>query len=84
MDTLDTLKSLGLTLPSGAELFAAIVFGLIGWAAWRAGRRTGRPVTRWLGLALMFYPYLVSGTAALVGVGLALCGALAFAWQQQR
>lgn len=84
MDTLDALKSLGLTLPSGGELFAAIVFGLIGWAAWRAGKRTGQPVTRWLGLALMLFPYAVSGSAAMVGIGLALCAALAWAWRQRR
>ena len=84
MNELSALSSLGLELPSGVDLLAAIVFGLIGWAAWRAGGRTGRPLTRWLGLTLMLYPYVVSGTAALVGVGLALCAAAAWAWQQQR
>lgn len=84
MDSLDSLKSLGLALPSGGELFAALVFGLIGWAAWRGGGRTARPVSRWLGMALMLYPYLVSGSAALYGVGLALCAALAWTWRQQR
>lgn len=84
MNELTALSSMGLELPSGAYLLGAIAFGLVGWAAWRAGRRTARPFTRWLGLALMLYPYVVSGTAALYGVGLALCAALAVAWRQQR
>jgi hypothetical protein len=36
----------------------------------------------WLGVALMFYPYAVSGTAALYAVGGALCIALVLAWQR--
>jgi hypothetical protein len=38
----------------------------------------------WLGVALMFYPYAVSGTVALYAVGLALCAGLAWDHQQQR
>ena len=73
MDTLSTLHSLGLDLPSPAYIFGAIVFGLIGIAAFRSGRKSGRRTTLWLGVALMFYPYAISSTWLLYAVGVALC-----------
>lgn len=77
MTDLATLQSLGLELPSPAYLFGAIVFGLIGWVAWRRGRKLERPRTRWLGVALMLYPYAISRTWLLYVVGLALCAGVA-------
>ena len=76
MDELSALKSLGLELPSPAYLIGAIVFGLIGWVAFRHGRKSGRRQTLWLGVALMAYPYAVSRTWLLYAVGLALCAGL--------
>ncbi len=73
-----TLQSLGLELPSPAYLVGALVFGLIGFVAYRQGKRLGRPRTRWLGVALMLYPYVVPQTWALYLVGALLCGAVAF------
>jgi hypothetical protein len=78
MNEIATLQSLGFELPSPAYIFGAIVFGLAGLAAWRHGRRTERPVTRWLGVALMFYPYAVSRTWLLYVIGLALCAGVWF------
>ncbi len=77
MNDLATLQSLGLELPSPAYLFGAIVFGLIGWVAWRRGRKLERPRTLWLGVALMLYPYAISRTWLLYVVGLALCAGIA-------
>ena len=77
MTDLATLQSLGLELPSPAYLFGAIVFGLIGWVAWRRGRKLERPRTGWLGVALMLYPYAISRTWLLYVVGLALCAGVA-------
>ncbi len=76
MDELSALQSLGLSWPSPAYIFGAVVFGLAGIAAYRYGSKAGRPRTKWLGLALMLYPYLVSGTALLYVVGAALCMAV--------
>ena len=76
MDNLSDLQSLGLTLPSPAYLIGAILFGLIGFAAFRYGKTTGRPVVRWLGFALMVYPYVVSDTVMMYLVGVGLCGAI--------
>jgi apolipoprotein N-acyltransferase len=73
MDSLSTLQSLGLTLPSPAYIVGVIVFGLIGLAAFRRGRKTGRRTTLWLGVALMLYPYAISRTWLLYVVGAALC-----------
>jgi hypothetical protein len=76
MDTLSAMQSLGLELPSPAYIFGAIVFGLIGWAAFRYGRKNGRKLTLWLGVVLMIYPYAVSNTWLMYAVGLALCAGI--------
>jgi hypothetical protein len=62
--------------PTPAYLFGAIVFGLVGLAAFRHGRKSGQARPLWIGLALMLYPYLVSNTAALYALGALLCVAL--------
>ena len=74
MDPLTTAQALGLSLPSPAYLLGAVLFGLIGLWAYRFGKRTERQKTRWIGLALMLFPYAVSETWLLYLVGAALCG----------
>ncbi len=78
MDELATLKSMGLELPSPAYIVGAILFGLVGVWAWYSGRRQQRPRRKWLGVALMLYPYLVWQTGLLYVVGAALCAGLYF------
>jgi hypothetical protein len=78
MEDLSTLSSMGLTLPSPAYLFGAIVFGIIGWVAYRFGKKTERKQAKWLGIALMAYPYAISQTAMMYVIGTALCVALYF------
>jgi hypothetical protein len=78
MNELSQLKSMGLELPSPAYILGAVVFGLIGWAAFRFGRKRERPVTLWIGVALMVYPYAISRTWLLYAVGLALCAGIWF------
>ena len=75
MDELNTLESLGFTLPSPAYLAGAILFGIIGMVAYYYGKKTAHPYVRWIGLALMLYPYVVPATWMLYLVGFALCGA---------
>ncbi len=70
------LQSLGLTLPTPAYIAGVLVFSVLGIAAWRYGKKRDRPPIRWLGLALMLYPYVVSDTLALYGVGAGLCAAI--------
>lgn len=76
MDNLDALAAAGLQLPSPAYLFGAILFGIIGYAAWRYGRKAGLPYPKWIGVALMLFPYAVSRTSLLYLIGGALCAAL--------
>ena len=76
MDNLSVIQSLGLTLPSPAYIFGAIAFGLIGFAAYRYGKRAGRNLTKWLGVALMLYPYAIAQTWLLYGLGAILCAGL--------
>jgi hypothetical protein len=73
---LDTAQALGFTLPTPAYIAGAVLFGLVGLAAWRFGRKRGQPRLQWLGAVLMFYPYLVPDTTWLWTVGCALCAAL--------
>lgn len=81
MDELNKLAEMGIPLPSPAWLAGAIVFGVIGIAAFRYGRRKARPRIEWVGIALILYPYVVSNTLLLYGVGGALCLAL-YLWRK--
>ncbi len=75
-NSLAMLQSLGLQLPTPAYLVGVIAFSIVGMVAFWAGRRAKRARTKWLGLALMLYPYVIWQTAWLYVVGLALCFAL--------
>ena len=81
MDELNSLAGLGLTLPTPAYLIGAILFGLIGFVAYRHGKRTALGKVKWTGVALMLYPYAISGTVLLYVVGAALCLAL-YLWRE--
>jgi hypothetical protein len=76
MESLPELQHLGLELPSPAYLMGAIVFGMIGFAAYRYGKKAERPPTKWIGVALMLYPYAISQTWLLYVIGAALCTGL--------
>jgi hypothetical protein len=78
--TLQALESLGLVLPSPAYIVGAIVFGLIGYVAFRRGRKTSAPALTWTGVALMLYPYAVPQTWLLWCIGAALCAWVYFKW----
>ncbi len=73
MDELKTLESMGFTLPSPAYLIGALLFGILGYAAYRYGRKASIATVRWLGIALMLFPYAISETWQLYAVGTALC-----------
>ncbi|MFZ6757626.1 hypothetical protein ACO0K9_10490 [Undibacterium sp. Ji50W] len=66
-------------LPSPAFLYGALIFGILGMAAYAYGRRKASTRIKWLAICLMFYPYLVGNeTWALYLIGVALCGAIYF------
>ncbi len=65
-----------LLMPSPAVLFASILFGVIGLVAFRYGKQhvLWQPLV--IGIVLMVYPYFVSQTWLLYGIGAALCAGL--------
>ncbi|MEQ1740486.1 MAG: hypothetical protein ABL884_11330, partial [Methyloglobulus sp.] len=67
------LHGLGLTLPSPTYLFGAILFGIIGFAAYRHGKKASDMATKWGGIALMLSPYATPGTWQLYAVGSGIC-----------
>ena len=76
MDELKMLESGGLTLPSMEYLAGSILFSIFGYAAYRWGKNTSRRGPYWIGIALMVYPYFISNTWLMYGVGVALCASL--------
>jgi hypothetical protein len=72
MNELQALESMGLVLPSPAYIFGAIIFGIVGYIAFRRGRKNSQPVLVWTGVALMLYPYAVQQTWLMWAVGAAL------------
>ena len=66
MDNPDTLQSLGFTLPTPAYLVGVVLFGIIGFAAYRYGKKAALPIPKWLGIALMLYPYAIPRDVAAV------------------
>ena len=79
-ESLEALNELGIQLPSPAYIAGVVIFSVIGIAAYYYGKRGGRPRMRWLGLALMLYPYVVWQTWLLyvVGAGLSIA-----AWRER-
>ena len=73
MNELKALESLGLSLPSPLYILGALVFGIVGFAAYRYGKKAALPVPKWIGVALMLYPYAISATWLLYAVGAGLC-----------
>lgn len=73
MDPLQSLATLGITLPSPAYLIGALLFGIIGFAAYRHGKKAALPPVKWIGLALMLFPYLIAETWLMYAVGASLC-----------
>ena len=83
MDSAATLNSLGFSLPSPAYLAGALLFGILGFAAYRYGKGAELPTFKWTGVALMLYPYFIGQTWLLYAVGVALCGGL-YLWHRYR
>jgi hypothetical protein len=78
MDELNSLQSMGLTLPGPAYIAGAILFSIIGYAAYRYGKKQSRAGPKWIGIALMLYSYVTPETWMMYSAGAALCVALYF------
>jgi hypothetical protein len=64
---------LGFTLPSTAYLIGVVIFGIVGYVAYRDGKKMSLPAPKWIGFALMLHPYAISATWMLYVVGAGLC-----------
>ena len=80
MEELKKLEALGLVLPSPAYIAGALLFGILGYVAFRRGRKAASPALTWTGVALMLYPYAVAQTWLLWAVGAVLCGWVYVKW----
>jgi surface polysaccharide O-acyltransferase-like enzyme len=74
MENLKAFESMGLVLPSAWYILGSVLFGIVGYIAYRRGKATKRPSLLWTGVALMLYPYAVSETWTLWVIGFGLCG----------
>ncbi|MEX0881114.1 MAG: amino acid transport protein [Thermoanaerobaculia bacterium] len=52
-----------------ATILLAVLFGLVGFAAFRYGRKNDEPRPLFLGVALMAYGYFVSNAWVSLGIG---------------
>jgi hypothetical protein len=80
MNELKQLESLGLTLPTPAYIFGALLFGIVGLIAFRRGRTRSNAMLTWVGIALMLYPYAISETWLLWLIGSTLLGVVYAKW----
>jgi hypothetical protein len=80
MMNLNELEHMGLVLPGPWTIIGAILFGIVGWVAYRRGRKTSRPQLTWTGLALMVYPYAIDQEIAVWLIGAVLTGWVYLKW----
>lgn len=74
MDQLTTnLDSLGIAMPSPAYLAGSLLFSIVGFVGYRYGKKASLNTPKWIGVALMFYPYVITNTLLLYLVGCGLC-----------
>ena len=64
-----------------AKIMAYLIFGAVGFVAFVYGKKNTLWRTMIIGIALMVYPYFVSGTTVLYLVGIVLTLALYF-WKE--
>ena len=66
------MPELGLGNISLATILLALLFGVVGLAAFRYGKKNGEPRPLFLGIALMAYGYFVSSVWLSLVIGSAL------------
>jgi hypothetical protein len=57
---------------SFATIAVAVFFGLVGFAAFRYGKKNGEPRQLFLGIALMAYGYFISNVWLSLAIGVVL------------
>ena len=80
MNELKAMESMGFSWPSPGYLWGALLFGMLGFAALRRGRKTEQLGLMISGIALMVFPYWVGQTWILWAVGTALSIWVFYTW----
>ena len=80
LELIEALQTLGIELPSKAYIIGVVLFSTVGMIAFWQGRKLKRAPVKWLGLALMLYPYAVWSTEGVYILGSGLCAVLAVYW----
>ena len=65
-------------MPSAAALFGSLIFGVVGIAAFRYGKKSAMFMPMILGIVLMVFPYFVPQTWLLYTIGSVLTFAVWF------
>jgi len=63
-------------MPTPSALFASILFGIVGMAAFRYGKKAGSWKPSVIGIALMGYTFAVSDARLIYAIGIALTAGL--------
>lgn len=69
-------------MPDAETLFVGVIFGAVGIASFRHGKREGNAACMLLGVALMVFPYFVGGLALNLLIGAGLTAGAWFSWNQ--
>ena len=80
MNELNSLQSMGLTIPSPPYLIGSIIFGILGYVSFMRGRKMGRSELTWAGVALTLYPIAVTDVWLLWVIGAFLTVLVYFKW----
>ena len=67
--SMEGFEGIGLGGFSLATILVAVLFGLVGFAAFRYGRKNNEPRPLFLGIALMAYGYFVTNAWISFGIG---------------
>jgi hypothetical protein len=76
MDEIKAIESLGFVMPSVSYILGTILFSIVGYVAYRHGKKMSIPSTKWIGFTLMLYPIAISNVWLLYLIGCGLCAGL--------
>ncbi len=70
-------------MPSMSYLIGGIIFTIVGYIAYRHGKKVANSSIKGIGITLMVYPIFVSDDGLLYLIGCGLCTALYFYRRRQ-
>lgn len=79
---IDTNQISSLLNFTASGIISGLLFGIIGMYVFKEGRKRLNFRVTFLGIAMMVYPYFTKGPWGDWGVGVALCAATYYFWQE--